>query len=197
MAHLPWTTTLRSPRDWLQCARSGHSDSEPSLGADPSLGMVHGVGVREQRTPDRSIQRGGALAPIPGACGETFVCMSNPFGKFVGGAQAKCATGRNNLCRSMSAVTLVRRSKTLMLPVNHTPAPFLPRSTGDMRREGTGCAGEAGRSAFMLWRHRRILQTAAGVLAERGERMGRQLTLFGSIARVGALAACCTVLAPC
>src|SRR5262249_24034870 len=102
--------------------------------------------------------------------------------KFVGGAQAKCATGRNNLCRSMSAVTLVRPSKALMLRINHTPAPFLPRSTGDMRREGTGCAGEAGRSAFMLWRHRRILQTAAGVLAERGERMGRQLTLFGSIA---------------
>src|SRR5207244_10757268 len=31
----------------------------------------------------------------------------------------------------------------------------------------------------------------------RGERMGRQLTVLGGIARVGALAACCAVLADC
>jgi rare lipoprotein A len=35
------------------------------------------------------------------------------------------------------------------------------------------------------------------VVAERGDQMGRQLSAFGGIARVGALAACCAVLAHC
>ena len=42
-----------------------------------------------------------------------------------------------------------------------------------------------------------VWRAAAGVVAEQGERMGRQLTVLGGIARVSVLAACCAVLAHC
>jgi len=50
----------------------------------------------------------------------------------------------------------------------------------------------------MLWRYRKSDGPLQGWSRSRGERMGgRQRTVFGAITRVGALAACCALLAHC
>src|SRR5262249_45095562 len=101
---------------------------------------------------------------------------------------------------SMGSFRVVCRFKTLMLRTNHTPAPFLPRSNGDMPAWGPVAAGESGatepRACFGVaghsWRARRGGSRGGGGV-------GGQVSVidFGGIVRVGALAACCAVLAHC
>src|SRR5258708_16879183 len=75
-------------------------------------------------------------------------CSLHCAGNFLAGSRtteriesgARFANAAKKLLRSISAFEAVCRSKILMSLGHHTPAAFLPRSSGDMRSEGTGCA---------------------------------------------------------
>jgi rare lipoprotein A len=88
-----------------------------------------------------------------------------------------------------------------VLRINHTPAPLLPRSNGDMLRTGKVAADESGAIRFAS---RAAAAPAMPVALPQGGRgaggrMGRHVSSlrFGGIAQFGAVAACCVVLAHC
>ena len=109
-------------------------------------------------------------------------------------AAGRVATAAKKLLLSTDAVRAVCRPKCLVLRINHTPAPLLPRSNGDMLRTGKVAADESGairsasRAAAAPAMPVALPQGGRGA----GGRMGRHVSSlrFGGIAQFGAVAAC-------